>query len=155
MNQTFRYDEKDIKIVEKVCKVLDKNPSIDGHMWVVRDDKIFDPHFIEYDILKKYHKGKKFIYYPADKTTQNVMIAIITKIILTEYPTVNEFLVDYKIFTENRKLHGYCMFNALMEIETNGGQLIFGSWGFLRADGTKFYEYGGEDYHGVNAFLKK
>ena len=154
MNQTFRFNEKDRKIVEKVCKVLDKTPTLDGHMWVNKDDKIIDPHFIEYDILKKYHKGEKFIYYPADNLTQKVIIKIIMNNIIKEYETIEKFIIDYKIFTENRKLHGYCIFNALVEICSNGGELVFGSFGFEKKDGTKFYEYGGEDYHGVNAFIK-
>jgi hypothetical protein len=141
-------------IAKKVTKVIYSVPKIDGHFWLERDGVIIDPHFEYYDIVKLSKRGGKFIYYPADETTQSFMIMLHLKVISTEYATLGEFLDDYKQISGEEPVTGFCMFNALIEQEKNGGELIFGSWGVERADGSKFYEFGGKDYKGVSAFMK-
>ena len=62
-------------IGRKVQSVINQLPHIDGHFWIVRDGKIVDPYFKEYDLLVKFHNGKKgsFIHKPADNMTQLVI----------------------------------------------------------------------------------
>ena len=39
-----------------------------------------------------------------------------------------------------------CFQNCLLEIHQRGGELVFGSLGFKKPDGSFHYEYGGTDY---------
>jgi hypothetical protein len=84
-----------------------------------------------------------------------MMIAIHNKVIKQEYSTISEFVADYIKISGEDPVCAFCLFNALIEIEKNGGELVFGSWGVERKDGSKFYEFGGEDYNGVSAFFKE
>jgi hypothetical protein len=141
-------------IAVKVSKIIHAIPKLDGHFWVMRDGKIIDPHFKEYDFIKSVHNGKKFIYQPADAMTQRMMIAIHHKVVKQDYATISEFVADYVKISGEEPVCAFCLFNALMEIEKNGGELVFGSWGIERKDGSKFWEFGGEDWTGVSAFFK-
>jgi hypothetical protein len=58
-----------------------------------------------------------------------------------EYASLGEFLDDYKEIEGEVPVTGFCIFNALIEKEKNDGELIFGSWGVERADGSKFYDF--------------
>ena len=145
-------------IGRKVQSVINQLPHIDGHFWIVRDGKIVDPYFKEYDLLVKFHNGKKgsFIHKPADNMTQLVMFAIVRKLITNAgYIDADEFLFDYIKINGRQPEHSYCLFNAMMEAQENGGDIIFGSWGFELSNGSKFYEYGGEDWKGVKNFLQQ
>lgn len=142
-------------IAEKVMRIIHAIPKLDGHFWVVRDGKIIDPHFPQYDVIRSVHKGKKFIYHPADAMTQRMMIAIHQKVVKQDYATTSEFITDYIKISGEEPVCAFCLFNALIEIEKNGGELVFGSWGVERKDGSKFWEFGGEDYIGVSAFFKE
>ena len=54
--------------------VIDTTP-IDGHFWVVRDGKIIDPNFPQYDMIKKIVGGVgERVYLPAEKIIQSFMI---------------------------------------------------------------------------------
>jgi hypothetical protein len=142
-------------IAVKITDIVHTLPKLDAHFWVVRDGKIIDPHFPYYDMIKSIHNGKKFIYHPADATTQTIMKAIVMKNINRYYPELADFVADYKKIMGEEKAQGYCLHNALMEIDENGGELVFGSWGVELKDGSKFWEFGGEDYIGVKAFFKE
>jgi hypothetical protein len=48
-----------------------------------------------------------------------------------------------------------CFFNAVMEQNRNGGEIVFGSMGWLRDDDTEFYEYGGKEFKVVADFTGK
>jgi hypothetical protein len=88
--------------------------------------------------------------------TQLVMFAIVRKLITNAgYTDADEFLFDYIKINGRQPEHSYCLFNAMMEAQENGGDIIFGSWGFELSNGSKFYEYGGEDWKGVKKFLKQ
>jgi hypothetical protein len=154
MPRTIFFEKELMPIAMKVTKIVSSVPKIDGHFWVERDGVKIDPHFEYYDKVKLANRGKKFIYYPADEITQNFMIILHLKVISREYATLGEFLDDYKEIAGEKPVTGFCIFNALIEKEKNGGELIFGSWGVEREDGSKFYDFGGEDYKGVSAFMK-
>ena len=141
-------------VVRKLVRVKRVCPRIDGHFWVERDGEIIDPHFPEYDFIKSFHRGVKFVYHPADKNTQLMMTTIFFKKIMTQYDTIEEYVEDYIKVAGTTKRHNQCIINALIERNENGGQLVFGSWGIERADGSKFWEFGGDDWVGVKKFLK-
>ena len=155
MPRTLLISDELRPVAEKIVKIIHSIPKIDGHFWVVRDGKIIDPHFKEYDLIRSIHKGKKFIYHPADAMTQRMMIAINEKVIKKDYATISEFVADYIKISGEEPVCNFCLFNALIEIEKNGGELVFGSWGVERKDGSKHWEFGGEDYKGVSAFFKE
>jgi hypothetical protein len=141
------------EIIAKLNAITLGVPIIDGHFWVERDDKQIDPHFAEYDMVKAVHKGKRWVYLPADELTQRMMISIFEKVVKKEFATTSEYLHYTKVYGGQFGF-GYCYKNALLEIEENGGKLVFGSYGIQRKDGSIFYEYGGEDYKNVKAFIK-
>ena len=157
--KTYEEEIKDFKdlvkavIIHKLNNVTLGMPTIDGHFWVERDGKKIDPYFEHYDMVKRVHKGKRWVYLPADELTQRMMIAIFDKVIKKEFETIEEYLA-FSIKYGGKFGEGYCHKNALLEIEENGGTLVFGSYGVQRKDGSIFYEYGGEDYKNVKAFIK-
>lgn len=136
-------------------------PTIDGHFWVVRDGKIIDPHFPEYDLICKIRscdpKADKS-YIPAPEMTQKIMIDMFKKCFKKHLKgdTIEELSKELLIISGDYKkpVVSCCFQNSLMEIAKNGGQLIFGSLGFKYAkkDGY-FYEFGGEDYKTIKQFL--
>ena len=138
--------------LQKVEQVL---PRIDGHFWIERDGEIIDPHFSQYDFIKSFHRGVKFVYHPADGDTQLMMTIMFFKKVMTEYDTIEEYVEDRIKVLGTQKKHNNCFMNALIELNENGGQLVFGSWGIERADGSKFWEFGGDDWVGVKKFLIK
>jgi hypothetical protein len=139
----------------KITKIINSVPCVDGHFWIERDGKIIDPHFPEQDDIMRVHRGVKFVYKPADEMTCT-MITVMHYRIIEEggYENLGDFLIDYQMITGEEPRQGYCFFNAMM-VQEEGDNLIFGSWGVERADGTKFWEYGGEDWTGVKAFIKR
>jgi hypothetical protein len=148
------FDKELLPIANKVMKIIHSVPKINGHFWIERDGLIIDPHFKEYDSIKLEHKAKKFIYSPTDETTQGFMINIFLKNILKDYTNLTEFLNDYKKIVGEKPLFSFCIYNALIEQEKNGGKLIFGSYGLERADGSRGYICGDDSFTGVSAFLK-
>ena len=54
-----------------------------------------------------------------------------------------------------RPSFGQCFFNCLMEQHLRGGEIVFGSMGWVREDGSKYYEYGGENFKIVADFTGK
>jgi hypothetical protein len=155
MPRTIIIDAQLRPIAVKVSKIIHAIPKLDGHFWVMRDGKVIDPHFKEYDFIKAVHKGVKYVYQPADAMTQRMMIAIHQKVVKQEYATIGEFVADYIKISGEEPVCAFCLFNALIEIETNGGELVFGSWGVERKDGSKFWEFGGDGWTGVSAFFKE
>ena len=141
------------EIIGKLNRVTLGMPTIDGHFWVERDGKRIDENFPHYDLVKRVHKGKRWVYLPADELTQRMMISIFDKVIKKEFATVKDYLM-YSVACGAKFGFGSCHKNALLEIEKNGGTLAFGSYGVQRKDGSIFYEYGGEDYKNVKAFIK-
>ena len=85
--------------------------------------------------------------------TQRIVIAIHQKVIKQDYENISDFVADYIKISGEEPVCSFCVFNALIEIEKNGGNLVFGSWGVERKNGSKFWEFGGEDRVGISSFL--
>jgi len=136
-----------------VCRYQSIMPSFDAHCWVVRNGKIIDPWFSYYDGVcafrgctteRKYKKGPKklkdFCLRQFDNECQK-----------------NGGISFEQAVQQGRVMFGdnCCFSNAIKEIQTNGGELVVGSMGFVRPNGSVFWEYGGADYHHVKDFLPK
>jgi hypothetical protein len=143
------------KTAQKVAKVINSVPNIDGHFWVNRNGLTYDAYFEEYNVCKKFMGGVKEIRLPADDTTQTIMLTIHLKIIHQSYSSIKDFIKDYKLVNGDKPIYNMCIFNAIIEQEERGGDIIFGSYGWIRSDGSKFYNYGGDDYKGISDFLNK
>jgi len=140
--------------INKMNRLGGTLPRIDGHFWIERDGKIIDPIFEEYEIMSKLFKSVKFIYCPADETTQNLIIAMYFKQIKKEY-TLGDYVANTTAIFKKKPYFGRCLQNALVEQSENGGKLVFGSFGVEKKNGIQFWEYGGADYVGVKDFIIK
>jgi hypothetical protein len=134
-------------------------PTIDGHFWIVRDDKIVDFEFKEYDFIKKINKCKgEKIYLPAPEMTQKIAINIFEKVlnIIFKKDSIEKNREIFYLFSKklgfNKPTFSRCFQNVIMEIYLNGGEIVFGSMGWKREDGSIHYEYGGEEYLTWNDF---
>ena len=135
-------------------------PIIDGHFWILRDDKIIDWDFDEYKVtLSMWKCENKKKYIPAPEMTQRIMIAIFKKAFSSHFPTMTweKTAENFYNMTESAGLltprYSRCFQNCLIEIHKNGGQLIFGSLGFKHENNEEyFYEFGGEDYKTIADF---
>ena len=108
----------------------------DGHFWVIRDGKVIDKSFPEWDMVISINKldRKKQIYLPADDMTQRLWKQKCQKEYLTEDFSALDWTPRY----------GWCYQNALHEIAKNGGELVFGSMGWKFKSCPKVhYEFGG------------
>jgi len=124
-------------------------PTIDGHFWVVRDGKIIDPDFDEYHFIKKVQGcvGPR-VYLPADDLVQRVIKRKHEAVISME-----ECGTIFSLHFRGRPQMCSCFQNACMEINLNGGELVFGSMGWKKRSGGIHYEFGGEGWK-VSQFLK-
>ena len=137
-------------------------PSIDGHFWVVRDDKVIDWDFPEYSLVRRmWGCGKEKSYLPAPEMTQKLMIGIYKKAFSSAFSNKNSWeknLEEFYLLSKKMKMtepqFGRCFQNCLLEIHQRGGELVFGSLGFLKDDGTYHYEYGGTNYLTIADFRK-
>ena len=124
-------------------------PIVDGHYWIVRDGKIIDPYFMEYNLIKMINGlTDDIVYIDAPQLIQSVLIKKMQPIeeIVSEMPmnTCAEFSPRFN----------YCIQNALIERKLRGGKLVFGSVGWKKRDGKGVhYEFGGLDWT-VRQFLK-
>ena len=125
-----------------------------GHFWVVRDGRVIDPKFPEHRQIQRQNRLQDVsCHLPAPEMTQKIMIASHIK------KAKNVFGENYaghfrRIF-DDRPYFGMCFFNAVMEQRKNGGEIVFGSMGWLRDDDTEFYEYGGKEFQIVADFTGK
>lgn len=117
-------------------------PTFDGHFWVVRDGKIIDPHFPEYDFVKTVQGcvGEK-VYLPAPALVQKIFIKKFNDI-----STKMEFSDEVYEMVFRKVREGCCYQNARLEIAKRGGELVFGSMGWERRRGGIHYEFGGEGW---------
>jgi hypothetical protein len=135
-------------------------PTIDGHFWVVRDGKIIDWDFEEYSKVRKMWKcGKEKTYLPAPEMTQKIMIGMYKKAFSSHFSQTQSWEQILKEFYSLSAMVGMikpeysrCYQNALIEIHKNGGELVFGSMGFKRIDGSIHYEFGGVEYKTITDF---
>lgn len=136
-------------------------PMFDAHFWVEREGKIIDFHFPQYDIIKRINGcvGEP-IYLPAPQETQTIAIGIMKKKLHQMVDTTNfkialqRLYQLYKMFDNLTPQYLYCLQNAFIEIHKNGGNLVFGSLGWRRKNGTIHYEFGGEDWKTWKDFKK-
>jgi len=128
-------------------------PSFDGHFWVERNGEIIDFHFPEYDFIKKVNgcSGEP-IYLSAPLETQQLVIKIMDNCVKSVFKGENIeeckkslCLFSIKYGRETPRFN-CCLQNCIMEIYKNGGNLVFGSMGWRKKNGTIHYEYGGENY---------
>ena len=136
-------------------------PMIDGHFWVVRDGKIIDWEVKEYELVRKINKCEDTqVHLEADEMTQKMMIGIFKKVLFNVFETNNWEHILQRVTQLFLKLgwkkpeFSMCFQNCLIEIHRNGGELKFGSMGWVRKAGGVHYEFGGEDWKGVKAFLR-
>ena len=136
-------------------------PRFDAHFWVERNGEIIDFYFPEYDFIKRVNGcvGEP-IYLPAPQETQTLVIEIMKKKLQKIVKTDNyEQALQrfYKLYSKSNMLKPICyccIQNAFIEIQQNGGNLVFGSYGWKRKNGTIHYEFGGEDWKTWSDFKK-
>ena len=130
-------------------------PIIDGHFWIERDGKIVDTYFKGYDYVKKVNNlTGEMVYKEADDTTQKIMIMMFRKSLAKAGFTIRRYVAFKKLLGMNKPMEDDCYFNCLLELK-EGDMLKFGSMGWNKKDGSGvWWEYGGEDWSGVSAFLK-
>ena len=130
-------------------------PTIDGHFWVVRNGKILDTDFAEYSMIKKFHNlTGNMVYKEADDLTQTLMIIKFRRA-LNEVGLCEDDYVELKKGIYNGKVvANNCYYNSLLVMK-EGDELKFGSMGWKKKNGDGiWWEYGGEDWKGIKAFLK-
>jgi hypothetical protein len=133
-----------------------KFPTIDGHFWLERGGKKVDIEFEEYDYVRKFHKlTDGMVYKEADAMTQTIMIKMFEKCVnkISMKFNLDNFQKFSKEMGVGAKMN--CCFQNCMLAYEDGDLIRFGSMGWNKRDGSGvWWEYGGEDWEGVKAFLK-
>jgi len=130
-------------------------PTIDGHFWVVRNGQIIDTDFKEYNSVKMINGcSGGMVYKEADKITQKIMTAMFMKCL----ESMGFDMESFKRFSvENKRASprfNSCFQNCLTTYQ-EGDEIKFGSMGWKYLNNCRvWWEYGGEDWAGVKAFLK-
>tara|TARA_R110002126_G_scaffold142971_1_gene289123 strand:+ start:5879 stop:6280 length:402 start_codon:yes stop_codon:yes gene_type:complete len=129
-------------------------PTIDGHFWLERGGKKVDIEFKDYDFIKRVHNcDDGMVYKEADFNTQLIMIKIFEKCLYSMEKDIEAF----KTFSKSMGISpmmGCCFQNSMMAYE-DGDLIKFGSMGWNKKNnGGVWWEFGGEDWKGVKAFLK-
>ena len=139
-------------------------PCLDGHFWIVRDGKIIDPHFSNYDMICRIRRcdSNKKSYIPAPEITQKIMKSMFKKVLnhyLGDKP-FEEQIVEFrdttkKLSSSYAPVVNRCYQNCLIELAENGGELVFGSLGFKYKNREEyFYEFGGIEYKTIKHFIR-
>jgi hypothetical protein len=137
-------------------------PTIDGHFWVVRNGQIVDTNFPEYDIIRKIRgcEPATMSYLPAPKVTQKIMTLMFHNTVkkLMRQDDWDKCMKEVIFVTHLAGIKEpqcyNCYQNCIIEIYHNGGELVFGSMGFKKTDGTIWWEFGGENYTTVKDFRR-
>ena len=142
----------------KVREVINSLPTLDGHWWIENNGVINDKYFPEYKNISKFYtvralKKEEWVYLPADDLTQKVLKAMVNKVILSVYDTVELFIKDYIKIVGKEPMPMFCVTNALMEQYLNGGVVVCGSYGFKKVN-NMWWEFGGEGWK-TKQFIKK
>ena len=125
-----------------------------GHFWVVRDGEVRDPKFPQHTMIQKIQKTTaEPCHLPAPEATQRVMIA--SHIKKAREACGDDYAEFFVRTMEGKAKFGFCFMNAVMEQHLNGGKIVFGSAGWVRADGSEFYEFGGPEFQVVADFTGK
>ena len=130
-------------------------PVIDGHFWVVRNGKILDTDFAEYGMIRKYHNlTGNMVYKEADDFTQTLMVLKFRKALNKFGMCEDDYIRFKKCMCAGKAVFRSCYYNSLMVMK-EGDELKFGSMGWNKKDGSGvWWEFGGEDWKGIKAFLK-
>jgi hypothetical protein len=137
-------------------------PTIDGHFWVVRNGEIVDNNFREYDLIRKVRgcEPETCVYLPAPDMTQKIMITMFNNTVkkIMEQDDWDKCMKEVVFMTHLAGIKGprcyNCFQNSIIEIYHNGGELVFGSMGFKKTDGSYWWEFGGENYKTIKDFRK-
>ena len=127
-------------------------PSIDGHFWIKKSDgTIIDPWFDQYNfVINLFQTTNERLYLPAPDFVQILMRTRfergVDKFLKTHNWNMDRLLTTYKL------QFGNCYMNCLIG---EPGELVFGSLGFKREDGSIHYEYGGADWNNYIQFLNQ
>ena len=137
-------------------------PKNRGHFWVVRDNEIIDADFPQYRRLRRKFDADPQIlcYYPAPDKVQNVIIRLFKRITLKAVDAedwdemMEEFMLVAKM-TGNADAPSFekSFTNAIIDIYYFGGEIVFGSMGFKKKDGTCHWYYGHPKCRTVADFL--
>lgn len=130
-------------------------PVIDGHFWVESNGKILDTNFPYYDMIKMCHNLKgEMMYKEADAFTQELMLIKFRKALNKVGLDEKEYLTLKTAMHDGKAVMNECYYNSLLAMK-EGDRLVFGSLGWKKRDGSGvWWEYGGEDWKGIKAFLK-
>ena len=128
-------------------------PTIDAHFWIEREGRIVDIEFKSYDYIKQVHSLQDgMVYKEADEMTQKIMISIFMKVL--EGVGLDKHTFKHIVAKGYFPCMGCCFQNCMMDWR-DGDVLKFGSMGWRKKDGSGvWWEFGGEDWRGVKAFLK-
>jgi hypothetical protein len=125
-----------------------------GHFWVVRDGRIIDPKFPQHKMIQRIQgTTDECCYLPAPEATQRIMISSHAK--KARDACGENYAAFFAKVMEGNAKFGFCFLNAVMEQSRNGGEIVFGSAGWVRADGSKFYEFGGPEFSTFADFTGK
>jgi hypothetical protein len=142
-------------------QTLQMLPLIDGHFWIMRDGNIIDWDFVEYRWVKNQRNcNDTKTYLAAPIETQKIMINLhyrcLSRIIGTnDKDECSRYIKNlYKKMGFNDRMFDRCFTNCIIEVLENGGELVFGSFGWEMKNGGVWFEYGGEDYTTLKQFMK-
>ena len=128
----------------------------DGHFWVVRDGVIIDPHFQQYDNVKRLNdlEGDN-CYHPAPQAVQEEFINALKGQYTRAFGDLANFPSEAKRLGWKPEAN-MCEKNALCEWVERGGEIVFGSLGWKeRGTNTIWWEFGGDDWDKTEHFLKR
>ncbi|QIG59356.1 hypothetical protein [Dishui Lake virophage 2] len=128
----------------------------DGHFWVVRDGAIIDPHFQQYDKIKRLNDLEgDAIYCPAPAEVQEEFINALKGQYTRAFGSLENFTKEARQLGWRPEAN-MCEKNALDEWVRNGGEIVFGSMGWKEKGSNEiWWEYGGDDWDKTEHFLKR
>lgn len=137
-------------------------PQFTGHFWIMRDGEHVDMDFPEYDRIRRKHKcvPEIMVYLPAPKKTQELIIGLFKKITMNCFKAddwdkmMEEFVTVARVAKVTQPMFQKAFQNCLMEQYYNGGEIVFGSLGFKKKDGTYHWYYGAEHLKTVKDFRR-
>lgn len=118
---------------------------IKGHFWIVRDGKIIDPHFKEYDDIKKFWNCEGRPQYRLEskevrRKVKNQFIKEKKKIL--KLIVDNPDKTDWETLCDTGVVFGRCAWNVIYEQYLRGGQIAYGDMGWrIKNSNEIHYEF--------------
>lgn len=129
-------------------------PIIDAHFWVERDGEIIDTEYAHKKIVLSVNNCiDKIQYKEAPLGTQQKAIEMIERWYTQSVGEGWKDMIE-KYFISLPTVERQCFQTAFVEQKLRGGRIVFGSQGWEKKDGGIHWEFGGEDWHTLNDFLK-